>query len=102
MSSLQGTHSAFWNTAWSPDGSRLAFLAPGLGGNFDVYVVGADGTSKERNISNSPEEEYWPSWSPDGTRIAFTKVNPPATYQGTIVVVDPDGSHSRRALWNHT
>jgi TolB protein len=93
MSSLQGTHNAFWNTAWSPDGSRLAFLAPGLGGNFDVYVVGADGTSKERNISNSPEEEYWPSWSPDGTRIAFAKVNPPATYQGTIVVVDPDGLH---------
>ena len=57
MSSLQGTHGAFWNTAWSTDGSRLAFLAPGLGGNFDVYVAGTDGTSKERNISNNSEEE---------------------------------------------
>ena len=94
MSSLQGTHGAFWNAAWSPSGRQLAFIAPGRGGNFDVYVTDADGRSKERNISNSSEEEYWPSWSPAGTRIAFTKVNPPATYQGTIVVVDPDGSHS--------
>ena len=63
--------------------------------NFDVCVIDADGRS-ERNISNSSEEEYWPSWSPAGTRIAFTKVNPPATYQGQRV----PGWFTSLGLWN--
>jgi Tol biopolymer transport system component len=100
-----GGGDAFWNTAWSPDGKRLAFLAEGLAGAYDVFVINADGTD-ERNISNSPQEEYWPSWSPDGSRIAFprmSEVRPkagftmpvaPASREGTLVVVDPDGTHA--------
>jgi WD40-like Beta Propeller Repeat len=87
-----GGSNSYLNTAWSPDGKRLAFLAPGVGGNFDVYVIDADGTG-ERDISNSPVDEYWPSWSPDGTRIAYPTMNLTGFNQGTAVVVDPDGSH---------
>ena len=101
---------AFLDTAWAPDGKRLAFLAPGKGPvtrrpglAFDVYVINADGTG-ESNISDSPEEEYWPSWSPDGARIAFARAsttvdctsetaNLPRPCASTFVVVDPDGSH---------
>ncbi len=84
---------ALWNTAWSPDGRRLAFLAPGKDGRYDVYVINADGTDA-RNVTNSPEDEYWPSWSPDGTRIAFPRMSLAVNNQGTFVVADPDGSHS--------
>jgi Tol biopolymer transport system component len=100
-----GDGDAFWNTAWSPDGKRLAFLADGKGGAYDVYVINADGTG-EQDISDSPEEESWPSWSPDGTRIAFVRMSDARpkerairataefrSYEGTLVVADPDGSH---------
>lgn len=101
---------AFLDTAWAPDGKRLAFLAPGNGPvtrrpglAFDVYVINADGTG-EVNISDSQEEEYWPSWSPDGARVAFARAsttvdctsetgNIPRPCAATFVVVDPDGSH---------
>ena len=95
--------------AWSTDSTRLAFLAPGVRGAFDVYVINADGLTPAVNITNSPEEEYWPSWSPDGTRVAFPRMSltPNA---GTFIVVDPDGSHpvslkgpavdSNMAIWS--
>lgn len=100
----------FWNTAWSPDGTRLAFLAEGIGGSLDVYVVAADGTH-ERNITMSPEDEDWPSWSPDGSRIAFPRMPElrpragfdsrsyaPEARRATFVVVDPDGLHPVRLI----
>jgi len=83
---------ALWNTAWSPDGKRLAFLGAGLDGRFDVYVINADGTDA-RDITNSPEDEFWPAWSPDGTRIAFAWMGLPGNNQGELVVTDPDGSN---------
>jgi TolB protein len=92
LSSRSGTRDALSNTTWSPDGRQLAFLADGIGGSYDVYVINSDGTG-ERNISNSPEEEYWASWSPDGARIAFPRMSGPRLIAGTFVVVDPDGSH---------
>ena len=82
----------FWNTSWSPDGKRLAFLADGVAAHLDVYVINADGTG-ELDISSSPQDEFWPSWSPDGTRVAFATMNLPAVNQGTAVVVDPNGSN---------
>lgn len=81
-----------WNTAWSPDGTHLAFLTYGVGGKFDVYFINADG-SGERDITNSPEDEFWPSWSPDGRRIAFPRMWSNLNNAGSLVVGDPDGSH---------
>jgi Tol biopolymer transport system component len=95
ISKAGGFGNALWNTVWSPDGRQLAFLAAGNGGRLDVYVVNADGTA-EQNVSDSPEDEYWPSWSPDGTRIAFAQMNPDAVNRGTLVVIDPDGSRPVR------
>jgi TolB protein len=91
LSTAGGFGHALWNTVWSPDGRQLAFLASGNGGRLDVYVVNADGTA-EHDVSDSPEDEYWPSWSPDGTRVAFARMSPAVANQGTLVVINPDGS----------
>jgi Tol biopolymer transport system component len=53
--------------AWSPDGSKIAFVK--MAGE-QIYVVNADG-SDERQLTSFPDNVYEPTWSPDGTKIAF-------------------------------
>ena len=45
------------NPAWSPDGRRIAFLT-GRDGNFEVYVMNADG-SGQRNLTRK-QGTTWP------------------------------------------
>ena len=63
--------------AWSPDGTRLAFISkrahadPDRTSNSDVWVVDAKAGSTPRQMTNTPESESGrPAWSPDGSRIA--------------------------------
>lgn len=55
---------------WSPNGKQLTFNTK-RDGNFEVYVMNADG-SKPRNVSRSPgSTEGLADWSPDGKRLVF-------------------------------
>ena len=54
---------------WSPDGTKIAFVAT-RDGNSEIYVMDADG-SNPRNLTTHPESDYFPAWSPDGNMIAF-------------------------------
>jgi Tol biopolymer transport system component len=80
--------------AWSPDGTRIAFLAdarstPGA----RIVVMRADGSHRALvarvPLAGATEGEAYnvqrPSWSPDGSRIAFVG-------SAGITVVRPDGS----------
>jgi Tol biopolymer transport system component len=58
---------------WSPDGTRIAFTA-NHHGNFDIYVMNADGSGLIE-ITSSPNDELEPAWLPDGTALAFTEEN---------------------------
>jgi Tol biopolymer transport system component len=62
--------------AWSPDGTRLAFV-----GDSGIYLMNADGSGVVRLIAGGTE----PAWSPDGRRIAFAT-------NAQIAVVNIDGS----------
>jgi Tol biopolymer transport system component len=57
---------------WSPDGTQLlveAQTATGHG-NYDLYLVEADG-SRWTDLTHTTERaEKWPVWSPDGSLIA--------------------------------
>jgi uncharacterized delta-60 repeat protein len=57
---------------WSPDGSKIAFTS-NRNGNYEVYVMNADGSSQTR-LTSTAVDEGLPEWSPDGTMIAFTRV----------------------------
>ena len=52
--------------AWSPDGTRLAFLRES-----QVHVLAADGGEPEK-VTDLPLGAGAPVWSPNGDRIAFT------------------------------
>jgi serine/threonine protein kinase len=64
--------------AWSPDGERLAFVAP-CGGNQEIYpgagifIINADG-SDLFPLPSIPGGDFDPDWSPDGKKIAFTSL----------------------------
>jgi TolB protein len=60
--------------AWSPDGEQVAF-AGRRGGNFDLYLTGADGKDT-RKLTDEKTDETHPSWSPDGRRIVFQRGSP--------------------------
>lgn len=62
--------------AWSPDGTRLAFVRDGI-----VYVSAADG-SNATPIGEGDD----PAWSPDGTRLAV------ARYDGKVQPDRPRGT----------
>ena len=80
--------------AWSADGRRLAFLAPGVGHLPDVHVVDADGRNL-RNVSNSPEEESDVAWSPDGRRLAYVRMQDASNSNAFFLVADAEGSNPR-------
>jgi hypothetical protein len=85
---------------WSPDGTRLALLAPG-----SIHVVNADGS--ELALVTEGVTDQWPSpepyWSPDGTRLAFTTGREKLA---SLAIVRPDGTQlqelgvGRAGPWN--
>jgi dipeptidyl aminopeptidase/acylaminoacyl peptidase len=64
--------------AWSPDGSRIAFVSnrtdsPDTNYNSDIWVVYSDNTDKGaqlHQITTNPGPDSSPAWSPDSKRIA--------------------------------
>ena len=66
-----GTQGDFRPTQYaaSPDGSRLAYSAPGDNGP-QIFVANLDGTGIEQ-VTHDVKGAISPAWSPDGSKIAF-------------------------------
>ena len=73
--------------AYSPDGSRIAF-ASNRDGNFEIYVVDADGANPVR-VTETDANETEPAWSPDGQRLVFQS---DASGAPQIWIMNADGS----------
>ncbi|MFI7297934.1 cell wall-binding repeat-containing protein [Streptomyces sp. NPDC050121] len=56
--------------AWSPDGTKLAFVRKDADGNRQIFTANADGTDVKQRTSG-PRRFANPSWSPTGKRIVF-------------------------------
>ena len=74
--------------AWSPNGEKIVF-ASDRDGNWELYVIEANGTDQRRLTRTPEEDEAVLAYSPDGERIAYVinPLNDPA-----IHVMDADGS----------
>lgn len=83
---------------WSPDGSQIAFQS-NRDGNFEIYVVKADGSELARLTDNYYSDQF-PSWSADGNRIAFSSTATGATHSvpglSAIFLIDKDGKNRKR------
>lgn len=87
-------------SAWSPDGTQLAFVsdrdAPPAErvSQQDIYLMQADGTSIQR-LTDAPGRDICPAWSPNGLRIAFI-ADREQTGTFNIYIMNADGSQETR------
>src|SRR5262249_23765031 len=51
---------------------KIAFVSS-RDGNLEIYSMNPDG-SDQRNLTNSPGDDYTPAWTPDGRHIAFSSM----------------------------
>lgn len=56
---------------WSPDGSRIAFVAPGEPGGAQIWVRYMDAEGATTQITRLTEAPSDVEWSPDGKTLAF-------------------------------
>lgn len=61
------------NPVWSPDGKHIAFQTS-RDGNFEVYIMNADGTN-QRRLTNHSDWDGWASWRGDAAQTSIEKEN---------------------------
>ena len=81
--------------SWSPDGQTIAFISQTSIGQYALFRMKADGTSRTEitPVGYPPPIEYYglgwtPSWSPDGNRLVFRDGS-------GIYIVEADGNNRR-------
>jgi serine/threonine protein kinase/dipeptidyl aminopeptidase/acylaminoacyl peptidase len=58
---------------WSPDGTRIAFMARQPGKPWSLYVIPAEGGTPQQPISGDRDTSD-PTWSPDGESLLFGRL----------------------------
>ena len=55
---------------YSPDGRQITFVSD-RDGDYDLYIMNADGTNLRKLTGDEIDEVGWHAWSPDGSRIVY-------------------------------
>ena len=94
----QAAGSADRAPAWSPDGTRIAFVSDRDGGFPELYLMNADGSGVTR-LTNNAFVDGNPSWAPDGSRLVFERccengtsdLTPPVRLATGVALVNSPG-----------
>src|SRR5882672_3821592 len=82
--------------AWSPDGTRIAFVSA-RDGDDEVYIMNADGSDVTQITHNDLIRDFPTGWSPDGNQILFQSDRDGNT---ELYVMNVDGSGVTRLTDN--
>jgi Tol biopolymer transport system component len=82
------------DSAWSPDGRKLAFARLNAGLGAPIYVVKADGSGLRR-LTRALDAA--PTWSPDGRKLAFVSDR---DGNSEVYVMNANGSGQRNLTRN--
>jgi len=80
------------NAHWSPDGSRIAYLADGEPKGTQVFVRWMDAEGATSQITRVTETPANVSWSPDGRSLAFTMLVKSETPWKISMPAQPEGA----------
>ena len=96
----EGSHPHQRDPAWSPDGSRVAFVRL-VEPRFDIYIIKAGGELTARTTDGN---YFHPTWSPDGRQLAVARAEQPMGSGIYVMSADADGKPPLRltAGWNPT
>lgn len=85
--------------AWSPDGTRLLYSAPGdtADAGLDIWMLDVSATdSQPVNLTRLKGDDTDPAWSPDRELIAFTNTGRFVAGVSAVYFMNHDGSNPRR------
>jgi TolB protein len=92
--------------AWSPDGTRIAYVHAATAAAYAINVMSADGHNQRELARVEPERGavylLTPTWSPDGTQIAYTRYAFADRTDISIYVMSSDGSGRTRLIGQAT
>ncbi|HWC75567.1 MAG TPA: S9 family peptidase [Gemmatimonadales bacterium] len=80
------------NARWSPDGTRIAYLADGEPKGTQVFVRWMDAEGATSQITHVAETPAAVSWSPDGRSLAFTMLVKSETPWKISMPAPPEGA----------
>ncbi len=97
QNSVRLTNNQIWDNrpAWSPDGSRIAYVSE-RGGKRNIFVI--DTLGQNRIQLTDADCAIDPSWSPDGSEIVFSQRNDEANAT-SLWIMNSDGSGKRQITW---
>jgi len=81
--------------AWSPNGSKIAFICKPMGDTFDICIINADGSGHQNLTSDNPGHDINPAWLSDSSGIVFYSVR---EGKWGIYVMNVDGSGVRKII----
>jgi uncharacterized repeat protein (TIGR01451 family) len=94
-----------YSPAWSPDGTRIAFVNDKYewgATRHRIYVMDSDGGNRRRLTYTAAADEFAPEsytdpvWSPDGTKIAFLSNLDVQINQSRLYVMNANGTNITR------
>ena len=84
---LKGT-----SPVWSPDGKRIAYVAPGQPAGTQIFVKWMDSPDIGTQVSTLERPPANLAWSPDGKRIAFNMIVPAKSQLKVTMPPRPEGA----------
>lgn len=95
--------------AWSPDGSKIAYVGETRDENgkayYNIWVMDTNGNNKIQ-LTHEPEGQNWssafnPAWSPDGNQVVYARVEAfekrrEIEWAWHLWIMDADGENKRQ------